>query len=1009
MESSGAYAAEREPASLRTLRRLSSSHGHASHPLDPDLPIPRVPAHMAQDADSGDADDDASSEGSHLFWLPAHLHPELAPAEFRAFLAEHTSSAPSSNPAQPLARSLSRGNTLGRQKSMLSRQYRPSANDGVENEDTVPSRRPIQRAPSQSAPGLSSAELQALEAMADEAVRSGDPTRLRSVLKRSISMNHTSVIDQMDNINTGDSPDEPLASPQPSQSLKRTTRTKIRKSNLQGTGGGHRFASTRRGRVHAAAPDRYIPSFDDESPASEPPQLPHTSSSMIEPPRASFGEHEDRENGRPLSYSEEAAIFDSYADRGSFDQDEPVVPLGHQMSDPSPYPAVVEPVHHPQFDPRDSRPASAPPAIPSPTSQPISQPQLYHPTPQHHLPVPSSGSPARSPSPSSVSDSHTEVSSIYQPSSSPGPSGKRPEKPKEKEKKGGLFSKSKKKEKEKEKEKPKDSHPPPKEKDSSFFGSLFGKKKTEESSSIGSGQGPATAAALLGQSRSKATATTPEPPGPMGYARYPIHVERAVYRLSHIKLANPRRPLHEQVLISNLMFWYLGIINKPATPQPAAQQPTTQPQPQQQPSHDTNGSHGVAEREDQERAEQADRERYEREQRAAAEREQRERELQEQARREQQQPARKGLNKASASGVDPRSGARKAEVPVKGPQYGIGAVMDQGSPYEMHDNRHGPYDAYSQDGPQQQQWPSAPANQQYRSPQQRSPPPTDHAYQDQQNYQPSYNPGPDQPSPRNSAVSPPPITRQPPRSASSLPPGAMPPMNDSSQSWVAQNQQGMPQGSPQRPPMSRNTMPQQPEYDQFGYNQAGPPVQQRQRPQTSPSDHRGEPTSPQRREQRSPPPQQQQQPGSLRTRTPSYNASNGKPILNDDSQGAKLQGRSLSASAVPTAQRDPRSRSPPPGSRPRARSRSRTREEGGRAASPPPALPANGGVRAVRPNEYGSREEEDLPLAVYQRQHQQQYAQQHPYQPQPQPQSQYYPQQYQQIPPQQYQPQPGRR
>ncbi|KAI9276806.1 hypothetical protein BDA99DRAFT_494188 [Phascolomyces articulosus] len=50
--------------------------------------------------------------------------------------------------------------------------------------------------------------------------------------------------------------------------------------------------------------------------------------------------------------------------------------------------------------------------------------------------------------------------------------------------------------------------------------------------------------------------------------RLPIHVERAVYRLSHMKLANPRRPLHQQVVISNFMFWYLSIIN----PQPQYQQ-----------------------------------------------------------------------------------------------------------------------------------------------------------------------------------------------------------------------------------------------------------------------------------------------------------------------------------------------------------------------------------------------------------------------------------------------------
>ncbi|KAI9469048.1 MAG: hypothetical protein EXX96DRAFT_654660 [Benjaminiella poitrasii] len=47
---------------------------------------------------------------------------------------------------------------------------------------------------------------------------------------------------------------------------------------------------------------------------------------------------------------------------------------------------------------------------------------------------------------------------------------------------------------------------------------------------------------------------------PMYMTRLPLHVERAIYRLSHIKLANPRRPLHEQVLISNQMFWYLSVI-----------------------------------------------------------------------------------------------------------------------------------------------------------------------------------------------------------------------------------------------------------------------------------------------------------------------------------------------------------------------------------------------------------------------------------------------------------------
>ncbi|KAK9460348.1 uncharacterized protein V1516DRAFT_664749 [Lipomyces oligophaga] len=46
------------------------------------------------------------------------------------------------------------------------------------------------------------------------------------------------------------------------------------------------------------------------------------------------------------------------------------------------------------------------------------------------------------------------------------------------------------------------------------------------------------------------------------YARYPIHVERAIYRLSHFKLANPRRPLWQQVVLSNFMYSYLELINQ---------------------------------------------------------------------------------------------------------------------------------------------------------------------------------------------------------------------------------------------------------------------------------------------------------------------------------------------------------------------------------------------------------------------------------------------------------------
>ncbi|KAJ2852622.1 hypothetical protein GGI22_005164, partial [Coemansia erecta] len=80
---------------------------------------------------------------------------------------------------------------------------------------------------------------------------------------------------------------------------------------------------------------------------------------------------------------------------------------------------------------------------------------------------------------------------------------------------------------------------------------------------------------------------TPVRPPPTRLAtssnRLPIHIERAIYRLASIKLANPRRPLLQQVLLSNMMFWYLELINpRSQQQQQQTQQPPSPQQAQQQ-------------------------------------------------------------------------------------------------------------------------------------------------------------------------------------------------------------------------------------------------------------------------------------------------------------------------------------------------------------------------------------------------------------------------------------------
>jgi len=98
-----------------------------------------------------------------------------------------------------------------------------------------------------------------------------------------------------------------------------------------------------------------------------------------------------------------------------------------------------------------------------------------------------------------------------------------------------------------------------KEKDgifSSFFGG--GKKKSDKDSKKHGGRG-----------------LSPEPPHrdlkpdvDYNWTRFSILEERAIYRMAHIKLANPRRALHSQVLLSNFMYSYLAKVQQ-MHPQPS--------------------------------------------------------------------------------------------------------------------------------------------------------------------------------------------------------------------------------------------------------------------------------------------------------------------------------------------------------------------------------------------------------------------------------------------------------
>ena len=466
--------------------------------------------------------------------------------------------------------------------------------------------------------------------------------------------------------------DAPIVVPRPGQILRRTARTKIRKQGQTGEG-AHRFNATRRGA--GAKHDTPTPPPVPDPRSSSDLSSDHDHSDAESPRRRRLFSNESLDgtsrSDRPESYS---AIFDAYARDESNDDSirvvssTPLQPLPRRSLSPPPPPASRE---VPELVPPIQ---VVPPAQPTPVLPP-----LQHPLPQRasSLGTPASGdTPSRSPSPvttihSDLSSARPEPRPLQTPStSSPGtlqaPQGSdsRREKEKEKDKKGifkwgGGEKKSKKDQREK-------------EKDAGFFGSLFSsKRKPEESAPVGLAHGQSgreAAVALLGASRGYVPPASPQPQGVNNYSRYPIHVERAIYRLSHIKLANPRRALYEQVLISNLMFWYLGVINK--TQQPQSQQQQTQQQQGQTPTEQAEArAHGLAPAVTGVSGPQKEREENERAEVEQGESERGEAKFTTQGQTQAQQASPQGRRGSLTKAASANAGPRRAEQPVRGPQY----------------------------------------------------------------------------------------------------------------------------------------------------------------------------------------------------------------------------------------------------------------------------------------------------------------------------------------------------
>lgn len=651
-----------ELSNLQAIRRMSMD----VNSQDPDLPsfspsirVPSVaPSH-------GDDEEDPS----RLFWVPARLHPELAPKEFKTFIEDKVKtikrtslSEESLLNADGVQRQASSGGSLRRKKSMLSRQIDSGANyeDGAERLERKGS------LPGRGVQEPSGVGLKDLETLVN------DPSQI--VRKISDEAQRESMDSGID-MPTGE--DAPILPAKPAgQGLKRSTRTQYRRGS---TRKGDKLPFSRR------IVQRQTGSDGEESPMSSPntdiPEVPqiHLNRVQTEPvPQLSSVENFSRPGRKPRTPPPTASGYSGEGDQAAGNEERST---GQRTSPPSgrrsfhsriasngrttaasigavPVPQIIEtppqdpsyppqsgPVQHPERKSSRNQRSPEPPA-----SLPPQQPLPNRPRPMQQPPrpnIPRQGPAGQQPQ---QQQNRTLDDMAAHPSPLPGGGAtrtdalsfiptmqddKKPDKRKGKDETrktswswGSLLgSDEKEKEKERErrereereapkkapkgkparpgestdstrldvlqqsidggrpreslvldrnslrleeerrKESNRKSGDPKKEKDSSIFSSLFGGKKKGEKES--------------GKKGSSSRGLSPEPPPKIlkpdvdyNWTRFSIMEERAIYRMAHIKLANPRRELYSQVLLSNFMYSYLAKVQSqhPQLQVPAAQQ-----------------------------------------------------------------------------------------------------------------------------------------------------------------------------------------------------------------------------------------------------------------------------------------------------------------------------------------------------------------------------------------------------------------------------------------------------
>ena len=619
-----------ELSNLQALRRMSMDVGNNN---DPDMLPFSAMSLMAMPSIAPSGGDD-EADPSRLLWVPARVHPELAPMEFKSFLEKRVQSIKRRSASESslseddgLARSNSAG--LRRKKSMLSRQIDPSGASG--GSGFVDGAERLGRQGS----GRSTPEL-----TIDELVK--DPSKVVQKLTQESKMQELGAESNIE--------DMPILPMPPGAGLRRSTRTQYRKGGSLRSNKlpfSKRIASRQAEAAEAAGDDGQLP------PPTAPPGhgLSRTQSEPISenysrPNRPLRRQHKlSQDSGSPITASPTTAdattptAKDATASsqNRTFQVDGTSSPVPQIIETP-PEETLSTTQRFPQRSSSQKAGAQMLTTQPQQQQQQIKQQQQQQPIIPDEPPAksskrqavarqaqasPQSQATKTASSPSEMSPNSTPVLAdgrssrtdtlTYIPtytgddkkhdrkskrdkdddagSTTSSKSGWKWFKGDDKKKKDDDHKKSKSKgfvesnvrldviqtsienavskgresllldrdspdnnktneDRKKESNRKSDSR---KEKDGNIFSSLFGgsKKKSEKESG----------------KKSHSRKVSEEPPyrplrPDMDYpwTRFPLLEERAIYRMAHIKLANPRRSLHSQVLLSNFMYNYLAIV-----------------------------------------------------------------------------------------------------------------------------------------------------------------------------------------------------------------------------------------------------------------------------------------------------------------------------------------------------------------------------------------------------------------------------------------------------------------